>query len=526
MSDGFGHGPCGQGPCGHADYSRRVTWLSVPQSFRELDTSGVFEKFLEGVGKVLDDFKVRAMDLAEMRDARTLRTRYNGQVSLPFIPPWVAGTKDGQSFWTATFLTTDSGLLTEVFPGWAMEATNRPYVVKAVSKVGGTLEVWGEDAPVIASKVAVLRPPPLLHLLGQDLGTEVDGHEPEALQRSTVYDVVKWYDEKGTEKGFELRALIAGFTADVKPIYRIDDIWVPLLGSDAFELPVGSGQWYTTTDPTMYLFDEIAADFVPTDTLCTDAHAGWGVTVNTVTDLGEVAGQTGVHSWVLGLDPGDSIDMIGSVGHFRVDEDATTSTYWVEAYDAATPTLTVQAKVAPGTGAYKLKHVCHVTMTCDWCKSYKVIAEAVATNPDLLASPLALDDAFTRLLKKVKLSLPAHVVLAQTTLITTSEAAVEIDAESVPEVWTFDLYDVVAADVQTTDVYTVSSERACRHRLSRTTASPRSSASSRARWGTWTWPRSSSVKAGGRTWAEARCRRRQIRRCPTWMSWRTRVATR
>ena len=73
----------------------------------------------------------------------------------------------------------------------------------------------------VADGSAVLRPPSLIETFGEDFGIEVDRHEPEAFQRSSVYDVDQWLNLKGTDRSYDIIGKIAGYRVVAFGLWRI-----------------------------------------------------------------------------------------------------------------------------------------------------------------------------------------------------------------------------------------------------------------------------------------------------------------
>lgn len=115
---------------------------------------------------------------------------------------------------------------------------------------------------------SVIRPPALIQLLGQDFGLDVDTHEAESFQRSSVHDIVQWLDLKSAQKSYDIIAKIAGYRAIAFALWRVDPVPSALPLNEVFETPFGSGKFYTTIDPLRPRFDEIVADAIPLDLFC------------------------------------------------------------------------------------------------------------------------------------------------------------------------------------------------------------------------------------------------------------------
>lgn len=90
----------------------------------------------------------------------------------------------------------------------------------------------------------------LIVYLGRTIGVEIDDSEPEEFQRSLVGAAVQFYRIKGTDDSYRIRGKISGFDVDVFNLFRIDASYVPLFDPvDVFEIPTGSGVFYTDQEP-------------------------------------------------------------------------------------------------------------------------------------------------------------------------------------------------------------------------------------------------------------------------------------
>lgn len=90
----------------------------------------------------------------------------------------------------------------------------------------------------------------LLVELGRTIAVELDDVEPIEFQRSLVGGAVQFYRIKGTLQSYKIRGKISGFDVSVFNLFKIALIYVPLFSVDnLFELPTGSGNWYTDLPP-------------------------------------------------------------------------------------------------------------------------------------------------------------------------------------------------------------------------------------------------------------------------------------
>ena len=445
-SSGFGRSRFGAGPFGEADWAHNMFWLGVPSVYRDNDSQGLFETLLRSYGYSFDQIRHRARGLPDVRDPIQVRTRYNETVSVTFTDSEVTEAEDsadGKPYITFAVSVGTLPNLETVGPGWVMEATERNYFVRTVSKVDGVFTVYGDDIP--ADTTQIIRPPSMIEYLGRDFGVEVDGHEPEGFQRGLVSRAVQWYDLKGTAKGIRLRAELAGFSATIKSLWALGPGWEVIIPSaNLFEME--SGRFYTDICPCFPQFDDIPADVIPLDTVCEITPVTFPITVSSVTVVGDLF-RLAVSS------PADLSDYIANEnGPWKITSGA--NEFYVELIDLTLNRLWIAGSTAPTAGAYTLEYDCQPVDMCSWCKSYKIVLELVPTNAELLASPIALDGAFDRLIRKIEAILPAHVEVVYT-LVTTGGATIEVTGGGSSSTYVFGSFDDIAADVQTVDTPTL-----------------------------------------------------------------------
>lgn len=101
----------------------------------------------------------------------------------------------------------------------------------------------------VSDGAAVLRPPGQIDLLGADFGIEVDQHEPESFQRSSVRNVHQWISRKGAQKAYDIVAKIAGYRAEAIGLWRVGD-FEQLTGTAEFtfgsDTIIGTGTKFLT----------------------------------------------------------------------------------------------------------------------------------------------------------------------------------------------------------------------------------------------------------------------------------------
>jgi hypothetical protein len=152
----------------------------------------------------------------------------------------------------------------------------------------GVIKIYTEDLQIIdafsirVSYTHLVSPPPedgtvnsqhILAFLGQDFAVELDRHDPEAFQRSYVNHSFQLWDIKGSFDGYKYMGAIAGFYVQAFSLFRIDPAYIGLLpAADVFSflIPQSDGTFagpfpYTDMAPRRAVYDEVPADYIPTD---------------------------------------------------------------------------------------------------------------------------------------------------------------------------------------------------------------------------------------------------------------------
>ena len=102
----------------------------------------------------------------------------------------------------------------------------------------------------------------ILKFLGTTIDVVIDDSEPEEFQRSLVGSAVQFYRIKGTRLSYEIRGKISGFDVTVDNLYRLaDDLPVYFDDDDLYELPPGSGQYFTKLPPGSVSGDDRLSGF-------------------------------------------------------------------------------------------------------------------------------------------------------------------------------------------------------------------------------------------------------------------------
>jgi len=101
--------------------------------------------------------------------------------------------------------------------------------------------------------------PPNIDYLAGDFGFKNDQNDPDAVQRSTIANITKFWGLKSTHKSYSIRGEISLFEVDMVGLYRIDQ------AAMALQLPEGTvfeinNVFYTDIQPFFVKFDNINAD--------------------------------------------------------------------------------------------------------------------------------------------------------------------------------------------------------------------------------------------------------------------------
>ena len=325
--------------------------------------------------------------------------------------------------------------------GWVLrDAAGREYTVNAVHKVNSdsenVIDVTG-IAELPMPGAAILRAPSLIENLGADYGIEVDFHEPEAFQRSSVRNAVQWFDLKGSEKSYDILGKISGYRVTPSALWSLDGPPFPsALDPDRiYELPVGSGRFYTDVAPYRPMLDDVAADVVPLDVFCWETSGtGSGGTwdppppagLPAGTTLGKAIGFTmdatsiamttdlGDGRWRIRVGPAADLSPIASIGQWHaVPVGMPDAKLYLETLPVETSPGVWEFEVLAGTAptfgaAVDLAYDCRPTLGCGFCAAsairIEVVPAEVLTDPDAL-----LEGVLTRLVRKVLQVVPAHV---------------------------------------------------------------------------------------------------------------------
>jgi len=337
--------------------------------------------------------------------------------------------------------------LSEVAPGDYVAPTPGGVLAKVQSVTSNTVLVLtmpyaGQSVAVSQAVVtqasrgeAVMRPPALIRELGEDFGLEVDTHEPEAFQRSSVRDVVQWLSVKGAQRSYDIRGKIAGYRVTAFGLWRIDPVPDAFPPSEVFELPAGSGKFYTANAPIRPFFDEFPADTIPLDYFCyetvnwtTDGIVPPSPSLQDGTPIGEAIGYG---SGTTALPVMSATDLNGGRWKIRVGPGADLAPIlglgsWYARFGAFPGEElyleTLPVEEAPGEWTFEIMagltpafdplvdlfYDCRKASNCGFCRASAIRIEVVPV--EVLSDPDALlDGVLARLVAKLQQVIPIHV---------------------------------------------------------------------------------------------------------------------
>ena len=154
-----------------------------------------------------------------------------------------------------------------------------------------------------------IRPQEMINQLALDYGFEIDANESEDFQRSSIINVWKWLELKGSIRAFQIRGLISGFNVTIFPLWKTQSVGGFPIGSYSQR----NGDYFTRLPPARGRFDDMPADVIPTDTFCWESIdiLKENVTVDSV-----VENLDG--TWTVTLDPTEVLDYISSLGNWKL----------------------------------------------------------------------------------------------------------------------------------------------------------------------------------------------------------------
>lgn len=514
---GFGNFPFGSYSFGNINWPELVTYKSLPNRWREKDAELGYPQrdFLDPYQRELDQLRFKIRDLPKQRDPLdAIATNLNATIDID------SSEVIDDDFWGRTIdVTVSIGEdISAIGIGWvttveaaAPDTGVRTYKVVRITSRNepdsrNKLLLAGPSVPVGVTEVE-FRNPSLLKLLGKDFGIDIDDEEPESFQRSTVKNAVQLRGLKGSHKGYEIRGDMAGFKVNAIGLYRQSSQVLSIPADRRYELPGGSGNYYTDVPPQAIRFDEIPADVQTNDPdlgtipildftyLFTDTSGNLqspGLTFSenvlvgfqspgaapvppgdliTVTASGP-ASQATLDALMIGEAWNVTVtmtqaqrDIVGFIsrGVFILKDNVTGDEFYIEreeSFDGGSTTwmVTTSGPIPPPNSDYKLKYFPTMALSCSWCRANVMVFE-IENTPELIAGlggdGAAIQRVYERLLVKLLRLVPIHVRVGA--IIKRINFEVDASVQSVTLGVTGTIifmstpfqayYDIVAADV-------------------------------------------------------------------------------
>lgn len=443
---GFGRWPFGGGPFGSFDWAKQVLFRDMPEIDRRLDWENPdhpLERWADSCKPLFDELLTFVREFETLRDPDYVRTQFQDHVAVTLLSAAVE-----QGGRTVRVIVDDPDPNDPFNPlgrtsiGWVLtDASGREFIVNQVHKISNAIIIKGNILPVTGVSPtgdAILQPPPLMGLFGEDFDVTIDHHDPEVFQRSMVRNAWQLYGMKGAQKAYDVVGKMAGYEVIALPLWRINPVPAAIPASHIFEMPVGSGRYFTDYPPARPIFDAVAGDVVPLDMFCweepdwttdgitpppgplpdgtlvQDALGSYtqGLSITATTNLGGGL-------WRITVNGGTDLWPIASFGQWYAtftDIGADAGQFWLESnpvdLGGGSWTFEVMAGTAPSFGAtVNLDYECQEETTCDYCKASFIRVEIRPT--EILNEPEALlDGILERLRDRILVIVPIHVRIA------------------------------------------------------------------------------------------------------------------
>lgn len=443
---GFGHWPFGEGPFGSFDWSKQVLFRDLPEIDRRLDSENPdapLETWADSCKPLFDELLTFAREFETLRDPDYVRTQFQDRISVTLL------SADVEESGRTVRVTVDDPDPSDPFVplgrtsvGWLLtDADGREFTVNQVHKLSNAIIITGNILPTTGASPAgdaIIQPPSLIGLLGGDYGVSIDQHDPEVFQRSMVRNAWQLFGMKGGQKGYEVVGKMAGYDVVALPLWRINPVPSAIPSGHVYEIPSGSGKFYTDHVPARPLFDAVAADVIPLDKFCWE-EPDWttdGITpppgpLPDGTSVQEAIGSytqgltitaavsLGAGLWRITVNGGADLWPIAAIGQWYATftgVGADTGQFWFEVdpvdIGGGSWTFDVMAGTAPTFGAtVDLDYECQEETSCDYCRASLIRIEVRPT--EILNEPDALlDGILERLRDRILAIVPIHVRIA------------------------------------------------------------------------------------------------------------------
>lgn len=464
MSWGFGYGEFGGGPFGAADVAKRLTWdLPVPEITKSKD-NGQLEAYTDSIRDALYDLFYKASSMDELRLAYDTVASQDLQVVLNVDKVQNLGGLVKRFFINDD----DVSSLLAVYPrsaagiddGWSVFYNGTDFRIETVNAKEGYFDAVMDVVLPLAQ--ITIRPPNILSMLARERGMTVDEGDPSDYTRRAAYRHMTIRDWKVTRLMFAMVGKIYGFDVLVDNLYCINqNIYNRLIVSDpgkAFEIPAGSGKYFTTIEPRGFYYDTVPADYVAADE---SADVSYPISWNGVIDEG-----ANVYCLLIDNLYSSFLEPI-TPSSITVITDSSGNQYTIESIRPPAGLITqwqvcIIAAAAPpsvdiGTFKFVAKHICRP----DWKPAAAYLMD-VSPNEVLTEPGADLQRLKERMFNKLIKYVPIHIRLVERifSLVSTYVGAPVIGLTTGQKhvyktgtggLFTTAFYDIIPADVQPAD---------------------------------------------------------------------------
>jgi len=503
MTIGFGWSPFGSFDFGEAEWAERVTFGALPYRWQQEDKfqDNQFHDFLDAYQRELTQLQRFARSLPIQRDPLKA-IAVNIYVDAPLM---TAEQVDDEVWGESVLVQVQFGTdITKIGPGWTVLYTSndgdRQYTVVRVrtrndtGQPGDTMnQIWllGPTTDFVINPAPLtlrFSQPSMLQHLAADYAVLIDDQEPERFQRSTVSNAVKLWSIKSNAKSYSIRGDMAGFKVTAAGLWKVGSVPPNFSAGAIFELPAGSGNYYSTVLPSSINFDDIPLDIQYTDEgegvvgfldhnimfpdesadgmnapLAYSQNVLWGFfaglpitdpnnepyVVLTATAFAAQAQLTqysisAASSFTITMTPAQRAKL-GYItgGIFTLVHRTTREEYIIENEVSYTPGTQVWDVLTTGTtgspptlGQYEIKYVgSFQQLSCDWCRTSRLLLSFEATEQlisDFNGDGEKVTAAFLRMLDKLLPLVPVHV--REVTLIERFTVRVEMNITATLEI--------------------------------------------------------------------------------------------
>lgn len=380
MSDfGFGQSPFGHGRFGFVDINKDMLFdRTVPERIKQDDVTGDLENLMTVHAEVFDYLldKVRSLPQQSWPLTSNSSRELSQDITIE-SQDIIAGSSKAVlsvsesdrdklfAMWADRTVGTDK---LDISDGWTVLIENRERQVTEINYDTGDITVLTSDFLPSLPATLTFYPPDMLSLIGDNVGVFADRLDPpdytrRALQRHSLIS-----DLKVSKRMFELIGKIYGFEVSAEGLFCISESRYNSMRltnpTGVFELPSGSGNYYTNIRPSGFFFD-----FVPLDLFSLDQSEQVDVGPITITaSAGEFDPQDidsplpGSGLYGLDIQPGDEIlfngqgDQRDVMAKVQVINTSTGDAYWVEHVDRVAGRIWFYALSEPATGTYTVRY--------------------------------------------------------------------------------------------------------------------------------------------------------------------------